>query len=68
MLKKYKQSGAVLSAQQLKEIKAGTGSNEQQFVQCWYDGDCDNYCDGFNENGYACINHRCKPVTCVVWG
>lgn len=64
MLKKYKQSGKPLSANQMKEIKGGAASNEAMPVYCRYDWDCWPACNGNNPIGYYCIDMNCQAQSC----
>ncbi len=61
MLKKYKQTAAILKVVQLKEIKGGSESNETGFAySCLTSADCPqpNDCYALN-GGYYCYKRKC---------
>jgi hypothetical protein len=65
MLKKYKQTGKILSVHQLKEVKGGTGLESENFSQpCEDTEDCYNACSTSGQWGNYCVNGACRRVCC----
>jgi hypothetical protein len=66
MLKKYKQTGKILSVQKLKEVKGGTGQQaDAMFAQsCGENEDCTNFCYPGKARGTFCLGGLCRNIYC----
>ena len=65
MLKKYRNAGATIPAEQLKQIKGGTLGPVIQMLACIYpDNSCPGPCAPGKAFGNVCIDGLCRRMPC----